>query len=184
MRYLVLTCLLVGCAAAAGGPEDEEDLDFPDAVPGTDAAFSGSPDATTSYSYDASPPDTVPCTGGDDQTTYPPTGGCYMLFISNVNWANAQAACAALAPTAHLATISDAGEEGVVASLATGREPWIGLGDATEGVYTWVTGEPFSYTDWDSGEPNNSGDCVRMKNGRWADLGCGEGKSYICERQQ
>ena len=35
----------------------------------------------------------------------------------------------------------------------------IGLNDAaSEGTWEWVTGEPFSYANWDGGEPNNQGD--------------------------
>lgn len=36
---------------------------------------------------------------------------------------------------------------------------WIGLNDATtEGSFQWVTGEPFSYSNWLPPEPNNLGD--------------------------
>lgn len=32
---------------------------------------------------------------------------------------------------------------------------WIGCGDQiTENTFLWVSGEPFVYTDWKSGEPN------------------------------
>jgi hypothetical protein len=27
----------------------------------------------------------------------------------------------------------------------------------TEGTWKWVTGETYSYTNWNSGEPNNAG---------------------------
>lgn len=37
-------------------------------------------------------------------------------------------------------------------------EGWIGATDEiTEGEFKWVTGETFSYTNWISGQPNNSG---------------------------
>ncbi len=43
----------------------------------------------------------------------------------------------------------------------TGPSPrryfWIGLNDAAnEGSFLWSSGEPVSYTNWDSHEPNNS----------------------------
>jgi hypothetical protein len=31
-----------------------------------------------------------------------------------------------------------------------------------------LTAETFAFTDWTSGEPNDSGDCVRLVGGRWA----------------
>ena len=51
---------------------------------------------------------------------------------------------------------------------------WIGLTDeVTEGVWRWVTGEAYSYTSWNPGEPNNSGneDYVQfVGGGKWNDL--------------
>ena len=46
-----------------------------------------------------------------------------------------------------------------------------------EGTWQWVTGEPFSYTQWHEGEPNNveNEDCLSMSSQDgydWMDLGC------------
>jgi hypothetical protein len=82
----------------------------------------------------------------------------------------------------HMATITSAAENAFVVNalfangLATSN-PWIGLTDEeTEGVWKWVTGEPFVYSNWHAGEPNNLGgeDYVNYYNIggniRWNDL--------------
>ena len=58
----------------------------------------------------------------------------------------------------HLATITSAFENGVVAGLRFNGDlrGWIGLTDETvNGTFTWVTGEPLVYTNWNAGEPSN-----------------------------
>ena len=58
----------------------------------------------------------------------------------------------------HLATIHSSAENTLVNSLkGTGAmRAWIGLHDSvTEGAFQWVTGEPFTFTNWTAGEPNN-----------------------------
>jgi hypothetical protein len=88
-----------------------------------------------------------------------------------VTWEAANAG--ALARGGHLATIGSAAENAFIAALAgadatlwqideagNGQGPWIGglqAGGAAEpaGGWGWVTGEPFVYTNWAVGEPNN-----------------------------
>lgn len=68
----------------------------------------------------------------------------------------ADAAAAAEAAGGHLATISDAGENEFVSVGVGYNWAWIGFSDAgDEGNFTWVNGEPVSYTNWCGGEPNN-----------------------------
>lgn len=58
----------------------------------------------------------------------------------------------------HLVTIGSAAEQDfLVSSFSIGYPgAWIGLTDAAqEGSFQWVTGEPLSYTAWNTGEPNN-----------------------------
>ncbi|MEN8239625.1 MAG: PKD domain-containing protein, partial [Actinomycetota bacterium] len=64
---------------------------------------------------------------------------------------------------AHLATITSAGEQAVLAGLMAGttENAWIGgFQPETEldknANWQWVTGEPFSFTNWDGGEPNDN----------------------------
>jgi hypothetical protein len=61
----------------------------------------------------------------------------------------------------HLATLTSQAEANHVQSLGIlgaipGEAFWLGASDELqEGTWTWVTGEPFSFALWASGEPNN-----------------------------
>lgn len=60
----------------------------------------------------------------------------------------------------HLATIANENEDAAIASLLseeTRRGCWIGGSDFdTEGTWKWVDETPVEYTNWASGEPNNT----------------------------
>ena len=90
----------------------------------------------------------------------PVTGSNYYLLTQST-WTDAQAEAVSLG--GNLVTINDAAENAFVYSTfgtfgGTSRNLWIGLNDvAVEGVYTWVSGQPLSYTNWFPGEPNNFG---------------------------
>jgi hypothetical protein len=66
----------------------------------------------------------------------------------------------AVANGGHLATITSAGENNFVFGLLPSSSPYaffIGGSRNSSGVWSWVTGEPWSYTNWDVGEPNGIG---------------------------
>jgi hypothetical protein len=94
---------------------------------------------------------------------------------NGVTWFEAEAA--ATAAGGYLATITSAPENGFVFSLVNDQQfwgtfpgseactnagPWLG-GFQPDGSlepggnWQWVTGESFTYTNWESGEPNNLG---------------------------
>lgn len=82
---------------------------------------------------------------------------------AQASWTSASAAVAAMGGGWRLATITSAGENTFVettvlgAGAANRSHYWIGATDAAvEGTFAWVTGEPFGFTDWGSGEPNDS----------------------------
>ena len=65
---------------------------------------------------------------------------------------------------------------------------WIGATDAdSEGTWTWMSGTPWSYTDWKSGEPNDytpGEDCVVMlasDDYKWNDIPCYYNVRPICQ---
>jgi hypothetical protein len=91
--------------------------------------------------------------------------GHWYEFIAapSITWGDADSAATGLGAGWNLASITSAAEETFIISLITGTiaertHVWIGGTDAaTEGTWTWTNGDPFSYTNWWGGEPNNSG---------------------------
>jgi len=88
----------------------------------------------------------------------------------------------------HLATITSVEERSFVTSLGAGSTAWIGGFQADNSVepaagWTWITGEPWDYTAWSSGEPNDfngNEDCAQMyTSGLWNDINCTDTYSYM-----
>ena len=86
-------------------------------------------------------------------------GHHYRCIIRRTTWQEARRACESLG--GHLATISSADEnEFILSILPDGNlDYWIGCtDDINEGDWRWVTGEPFTYANWSSDNPNNDFD--------------------------
>ncbi len=84
-------------------------------------------------------------------------GHRYAVFNTVKTWEEAKALCESWG--GHLATITDANEQNFVAEMVnkSGASCWLGASDAeTEGVWKWVTGEEFSYTNWNTNQPDNT----------------------------
>lgn len=88
----------------------------------------------------------------------PGTGHWYDIVSSGANGAWINAELNAQAMGGHLVTINDAAEEAWLRAIfGEQTRYWIGFNDAAvEGTWVWSSGEPVTYTNWDSGEPNNS----------------------------
>ena len=85
----------------------------------------------------------------------PANGHSYQRFDTTLDWNSAKTACAALG--GHLATItSQAENDWIQGNLMNGiYQIWLGGTDsAQEGVWKWITGEAWNYTNWSYGEPN------------------------------
>lgn len=130
----------------------------------------------------------------------PATQHCYLVDNEPRTFAEAQVHCKEL--KAHLVTLSTEAENDFAWSLH-GDEHWIGSQDGKGpkqsgvGKYTWVTDEPFEYTNWSSNQPNASktecvegGDCYehcafQWKGGehdsQWNDRYCMHTIASICE---
>jgi hypothetical protein len=125
---------------------------------------------------------TATCLAG--YTYNPNLNGCYKVVNTAVAWAAAKAACNG--DGAFLIKMDSIAEETWANAVMDNNDVWIGLNDiSVEGTYTWENGEPFTRTNWYSGEPNNADageDCGELWNyKKWADSSCGELNRYICE---
>ncbi|MBR5619800.1 MAG: leucine-rich repeat protein, partial [Clostridia bacterium] len=86
----------------------------------------------------------------------------YCLYDYDINWHWAKALCEKMG--GHLATVTSSDENSIVGSLVNGavtngstlaQFAIGGTDELTEGSWRWVTGEPWSYTNWASGQPDN-----------------------------
>ncbi|MEO5681661.1 MAG: lectin-like protein [Chitinophagaceae bacterium] len=83
-------------------------------------------------------------------------GHGYYQSNDDYSWPDAKTAAGAV--NSHLVTITDAGESSFIKTQLPQPDfgAWIGLSNTgTVGNFAWVTGEPFSFSDWNYAEPNN-----------------------------
>ena len=123
---------------------------------------------------------TIPnITGFTSQQNY--NGHSYYRSTGNAFWLNAKSNCEAMG--GHLVTVTTAAENNFIFNIWPSG--WIGLTDeVNEGTWRWVTGETYSYTSWNPGEPNNAGneDYVQfVGSGKWNDLPNGVSLPYVLE---
>jgi hypothetical protein len=118
-------------------------------------------------------------TGFTNQQNY--NGHSYYRSTGTATWTTARSNCVAMG--GYLVTITTAAEQSFIFNIWPSG--WIGLTDeVTEGTWRWVTGETYSYKNWNSGEPNNAGneDYVQfVSNGRWNDLPNNVSLPYVLE---
>lgn len=107
-------------------------------------------------------------TGFTSQNNY--NGHSYYRSTGSMTWTAAKTACENMG--GHLVTVTTAAENNFIFNLWPSG--WIGLTDeVTEGQWRWVTGETYSWSNWNGGEPNNAGneDYIQfVGGGKWNDL--------------
>ena len=112
---------------------------------------------------------------------------CYAVATAN-NYENSITACEILG--GWLVTIDTATENSLLLDnvFESGKTYWIGYNDRqSEGNFEWVHDTGSTYTNWRSGEPNNSGgeDCAYTSTsfgGEWNDEKCTDSRTPICEQ--
>ncbi|XDV28072.1 hypothetical protein PO909_031468 [Leuciscus waleckii] len=105
----------------------------------------------------------------------------YQFINESMTWQDAQSYCRArftdLATADNMSDASlllntvDAGYSGSV---------WIGLHNGTEYRWVWSLGPLSQYSNWNQGEPNGDGECVRSFNGKWYDESCSTVLPFVC----
>ena len=117
--------------------------------------------------------------GFTSQNNY--NGHSYYRSTGSANWTTARTNCSNMG--GHLVTVTSSSENSFIYGLWPSG--WIGLTDeVTEGTWKWVTGETYSYSSWNSGEPNNSGneDYIQFVGaGKWNDLNNSSSLPYVIE---
>ena len=122
-----------------------------------------------------------------------------------ISWADANAAAIARGSGWHLVTITSAAENAFVFNLVAGKPqfwacctggnaqgPWLGATKTGTGDFQWVTGEPFSYTNWTPGQPSGIGDRITLfganapQGPTWSNIGGTSTTvvSYVIETEQ
>ncbi len=117
-------------------------------------------------------------------------GSCYKAIKQTGNWTAAEKGCVAWG--GHLVSIASAQENTRVRQLANsgcgnGWTTFIGLTDAAkEGVWVWTDGTAYTYKNWATNQPSNSGnneDFVALDNtGTWNDVNTQNTGCYVCEK--
>lgn len=117
-------------------------------------------------------------------------GHKYELYNESMTWESAKLFCEKKG--GHLVTISDEKENEFVngmrcRNLSTDYQQsiWLGGSDtANEGTWSWITGEPFTYSNWEPNEPNGgtSQNYLQMySSGNWDDVQNEAGRFVLCE---
>jgi hypothetical protein len=129
----------------------------------------------------AAPADTSITVGSTTKFVYSTTTDHWYQFstASAMNQATARTNSTSKASlyglSGYLARVESSSENGTLAAMSS-VNTWIDGSDAAvEGTWKFSNGDSVSYTNWASGEPNNSGDqdCIQFyDNGTWDDLSC------------
>jgi tetratricopeptide (TPR) repeat protein len=140
---------------------------------------------------DKTPTASPPPTGTPDPRIVNPANQHQYLFVSTARtWHEARNYC--VLKGGYLATIQTAAENEFVYQLAGGAGGvWLGATDeAEEGVWSWVTREPWTYKNWSEGEPSNSNgeeaENYMVFNGTelrlsWNDIPAEVTQPFVCE---
>ena len=139
-----------------------------------------------------------PCLPDPSCTRFAFNSRDYFFCTAEKNWNTARGLCQGQL-LGDLVRVDDAAENAFVLSHLSAVDAWLGGSDgATENTWRWANdmgrfwvgtagGTAMGYTNWTSGEPNQSGDedCAVMyvATGRWNDAACSTVYDFVCEVQ-
>jgi hypothetical protein len=113
-------------------------------TPTATTTSTSTPTATSTHTPTATP---------DRRVQNPENQNLYLYVNIEKNWHQARDYCASL--SSHLVTLQDTSENIFIYELTSGNT-WLGATDeVNEGTWRWVSGEPWEYTPWREGEPND-----------------------------
>ena len=112
---------------------------------------------------------------------------CYKFVTIAKTRASAENDC--VGKDSHLTSIYSAKEMDFVIKETTNTNGvWIG-GERNGNSFQWIDGTKFDYTNWDGGQPNDSGEkCIVSTHiwgagkGKWHDCSCGYKLAYVCKK--
>jgi hypothetical protein len=113
-----------------------------------------------------------------DEDTYIYKNKIYKVFKEPKTWKEAQAYCELIGGNLAMPKTEELSD--FIVSVATQYELqglWLGATNEEEGIWKWVDGTTMVYSNWNTGEPNNSGGnehyletYTNNKAGKWNDL--------------
>lgn len=105
-------------------------------------------------------------------------GSRYRLVNDGLSFEEAESRCEQAG--GHLAVVTSEEENNLITSLLYGSAVkncyLLGARQNEYGTFEWITGDPFTYSHWSSGEPNNEEEDILMIYGKGTDSG-----SYVGE---
>ena len=117
-------------------------------------------------------------------------GKAYIALKEERKWSAANDYCEWAYQT-NLAVIEDSTDETFVrdaataADISTNESLWIGLYDTNNNTFEWIdntTLNLLNYTNWNTSEPNNNGDCVhKAANDYWINAPCSNTYYPVCD---
>lgn len=127
----------------------------------------------------------IGCTRCSSSWDFEAAERCYRIIAAPQSWNTALQECRKLG--GDLSAVGSKEELSLIDQYVN-EDVWIGGADKDkEGMFTWSSGEPWSFAEWVPGrptnKPNNKHDCVKLTGNpaMFTDEVCGTSLPYLCE---
>ncbi|XP_028664633.1 lectin-like [Erpetoichthys calabaricus] len=130
------------------------------------------------------------CQGSCEQGWVSYSGQCYQFFSLMKTWSDAETFCFNLG--GHLASVHNADDNKFITNFIkrkdmSGPTIWLGASNYQQiSLWLWTDGSKWDFTNWNTGEPNNSNNVERCLHfnyaveGGWNDVDCGWEYPFVC----